>query len=101
MKKAPTLADRIIRESLRPRGSVNRALGRDLIEAKKFVLNKEASAFLADLSHAAYEPGIKLESKNACLDRARVLSRPTTTWSAASRAPASATRTRWRRRSAG
>jgi len=75
MKKAPTLADRIIRESLRPRGSVNRALGRDLIEAKKFVLNKEASAFLADLSHAAYEPGIKLESKNACLDRARVLSR--------------------------
>jgi len=74
MKPAPTLADGLIRASLKDSG-VSKAIGKEIAEARKFVLDTEASSFLADLAHAAYTPLTTAESKYQMLDRARVLSR--------------------------
>jgi hypothetical protein len=54
MKQSPTLADAAIRESLRPHGKVPRELGVKIAHARRFVLDEQASSFLADLSHASY-----------------------------------------------
>jgi hypothetical protein len=75
MRASPTLADGIIRESLKKKSRVSKACGRIVAEARKFVLDKEASSFLADLSHAAFDVTIPNEMKIRHLDQARVLSR--------------------------
>jgi hypothetical protein len=75
MKPAPTLADAAIRESLRNhRPYVPARIGRKIAEARKFVLDETASAFLADLSHASFVDG-PMNQNAAIVDRTRVLAR--------------------------
>lgn len=55
MKENPTLADAVIRESLRPHNKlIPKRLGKLVAQARKFVLDTEASRFLSDLAHASY-----------------------------------------------
>lgn len=74
-KPAPTLADAVMRESLRPHGRIPRQLGEKVAEARKFVLDGSASEFLADLSHAAYTVSPGNQRNIALVEQTRQLSR--------------------------
>lgn len=54
MKKAPTLADAIVRESWRPDGFVPASARVSFVTARRFTLDLAMSAFLADLTHEAF-----------------------------------------------
>ena len=78
--KAPTLADAAMRESLRPHGHVLKRIGEFIAQARKFVLDTDASRFLSDLAHASYM-GSQRSSLKA-IEQTRQLARSphTTTW---------------------
>ena len=71
MKAEATLADMAIRESLRPHGRVPKHFGDKIATARKFSLDKEASSFLADLSHASFTG----EKSIANIEKVRQLAR--------------------------
>lgn len=54
MKAAPTLADAALRETFRPHSGVAAAARGPLTAARRFVLDDGMSAFLADISFAAF-----------------------------------------------
>ena len=81
MKTAPTLADAAIRESLRNhQQAVPPRIGQKIAGARKFILDKDASRFLSDLSHASYVEGSAIAL--AAVERTRTLARlpHATTW---------------------
>ena len=80
MNRAPTVADALIRESLRPHGNVPSQFGRDIAGARRFVLDDGASRFMADLAHASHTN--QAEDSIKALERTRQLSRlpHQTTW---------------------
>jgi hypothetical protein len=76
MKETPTFADMVLRESFRKKNPhVPTSIRQPLAEARRFVLDDTASAFLADLAHANFGVKAKHSRIIRAMEASRVLAR--------------------------